>query len=80
MLCTRISSIITVPPPLGKHIKLGGEWELIVQEDSTILIACTHGEDRWVLDIGFCSFEDPEELEEGINYVRTKGESTQRPH
>lgn len=65
---------------IGKHIKLSDQWELIHMEDNTLLLGCMHGDDRFILQIGYCTLTDPSTLEEGINLIRSAGHSLARPN
>lgn len=65
---------------IGHHIKLSEPWELIHMEDNSLLLACNHGDDRFVIEIGYCTLTDPSTLEEGINLIRSAGQSISKPN
>ena len=73
-----------VDPTGTLYIPLTGDrWELIVDENGTISIGCTiqpfgdRPAQRWIATIGEVheEIEDHESLVEGINFIRSQGQS-----
>lgn len=65
---------MTEAPPIGRHVRLTDEWELIFTYDGEVALGYKNGPDRWLIKLD--DIEEPDDLETGVNFLRSQGEIT----